>query len=112
MNTVYYAPDLEASLNHLRCPVRHRKFITSTNLVERSFEEEKRRSKVLPRFFDEKSCLKLALASLLRASWKERRIPLSFSEQQELRELRYQLGQLERPEKELVKEPHLLALRK
>jgi len=39
-------------LNHLRCPVRHRKFITSTNLAERSFEEEKRRSKVLPRFFD------------------------------------------------------------
>jgi len=141
LNTVYYAPDLasgkerarefrekyeriypsavkcfqedlEACLNHLRCPVRHRKFITSTNLVERSFEEEKRRSKVLPRFFDEKSCLKLAFASLLRASWKWRRIPLSFGEQKELLELRYQLGQLARPEKNPIKEHHLLALRK
>ncbi|MCD5401229.1 hypothetical protein LR013_01345 [candidate division NPL-UPA2 bacterium] len=29
--------------------------------------EEKRRSKVLPRFFDERSCLKLAFATLIRA---------------------------------------------
>ena len=97
-----FQEDLEACLNHLRCPARHRRFITSTNLVERSFEEEKRRSKVLPRFFDEKSCLKLAFASLLRASWKWRRIPISLTEQRELLELRYQLGQLARPEKSRI----------
>jgi len=107
-----FQEDLDACLNHLRCPVRHRKFITSTNLAERSFEEEKRRSKVLPRFFDEKSCLKLAFASLLRASWKWRRVPISFSEQRELLELRYQLGQLPRPEKSTVEEHHVLVLKK
>jgi transposase-like protein len=103
-----FQEDLEACLHHLRCPVRHRRFITSTNLVERSFEEEKRRSKVLPRFFNEKSCLKLAFASLLRASWKWRRIPISQTEQRELLELRYQLGQLARPEKSRIEGPPVL----
>jgi putative transposase len=41
--------DLEASLNHLRVPVRHRINVRTTNLLARSFEEERRRSKVIPR---------------------------------------------------------------
>ncbi len=32
--------DLEASLAHLRLPAAHRKHVRTTNLVERSFEEE------------------------------------------------------------------------
>ncbi|MDF1537108.1 MAG: hypothetical protein P1S46_11540, partial [bacterium] len=32
------------------------------------FGEQRRRTKVIPRFFDEKSCLKLAFASLIRAA--------------------------------------------
>lgn len=90
--------DFGACINHLKCPARHRKSITSTNLVERSFLEEKRRSKVIPRFFDEKSGLKLAFASLIRASQKWRRLHITFDEQIKLMELRYKLGQ--RAEKE------------
>lgn len=84
--------DLLACLNHLKCPARHRKFITSTNLAERSFLEEKRRSKVIPRFFDEKSGLKLAFASLIRASQSWRRLNITFDDQVKLMELRHKLG--------------------
>jgi transposase-like protein len=38
--------DLDASLAHLRLPVRHRRFVRTTNLIERSFEEERRRSRI------------------------------------------------------------------
>jgi putative transposase len=41
------ADDLEASLAHLRLPVRHRVNVRTTNLLERTFEEERRRSKVI-----------------------------------------------------------------
>jgi len=50
-----FADDLEASLAHLKLPVVHRKHIRTTNLVERSFEEERRRAKVIPRFRGEKA---------------------------------------------------------
>ena len=63
-----FSEDLEACLNHLKCPVKHRKAIRTTNMLERSFLEEKRRTKIIPRFFDEKSCLKLVFATLVRAS--------------------------------------------
>jgi transposase-like protein len=86
-----FAEDLEACLNHLRCPVVHRKVIRTTNLLERTFEEEKRRSKVIPRFFDEKSCLKLAFATLIRVSQRWRRIRISG----------FELGQIDRLKKEL-----------
>lgn len=88
--------DLDACLNHLRCPIEHRKSITSTNLLERAFGEEKRRSKVLPRFFDEKSCLKLAFATLFRASGKWRRMRMGYKEQLQIMNLRYELGQISR----------------
>lgn len=53
------ADDLEASLAHLKLPVRHRISARTTNLLERSFEEERRRTKVIPRLLDEKSAMKL-----------------------------------------------------
>ena len=84
--------DLEACLNHLKCPAKHRKSISTTNLVERSFGEEKRRSKVIPRFFDEKSGLKLAFASLIRASQRWNKLRITFDEQAQLMELRHKLG--------------------
>jgi transposase-like protein len=46
------ADDLEASLSHLRVPARHRINVRTTNLLERSFEEERRRTKVIPRLLD------------------------------------------------------------
>jgi len=91
-----FQEDLDACLNHLRCPVEHRKSITSTNLLERAFGEEKRRSKVLPRFFDEKSCLKLAFATLFRASQKWHRVRMGYKEQLQIMSLRYELGQISR----------------
>lgn len=75
--------DLEASLQHLKLPWRLRKFIRTTNLAERSFVEERRRSKTIPRFFSEKSCLKLVHATLIRAAarWQRIRItPLEFEQ--------------------------------
>ncbi len=42
------ADDLEASLAHLKVPARHRINVRTTNLLERTFEEERRRTKVIP----------------------------------------------------------------
>ncbi|MDH7578783.1 MAG: transposase, partial [Bacillota bacterium] len=84
--------DLEASLNHLRVPPVHRKYVRTTNLIERSFLEQRRRTKVIPRFFDEKSCLKLVFATLWRASQKWRRVRFTEHEQEQLKKLRDDLG--------------------
>ncbi|MGH2728461.1 MAG: transposase [Actinomycetota bacterium] len=43
--------DLDASLAHLRVPPKHRRYVRTTNLIERSFEEERRRTKVIPRLW-------------------------------------------------------------
>jgi len=63
-----FADDLEASLAHLKVPVRHRINVRTTNLLERSFLEERRRTKVIPRLMDEKSAMKLVFATLMRVS--------------------------------------------
>lgn len=76
--------DLEASLAHLRLPAAHRKHVRTTNLVERSFEEERRRAKVIPRFRSERECLKLVFAVLWRASERWRRVQFSEHEQKQL----------------------------
>lgn len=87
-----FEDDLEASLAHLYLPAVHRRFVRTTNLIERSFGEEKRRSKVIPRFFDEKSALKLAFATLWRTSQRWRRVRFSEIEQKHVLELRKKLG--------------------
>jgi transposase-like protein len=84
--------DLAALLNHLRLPWRLRKFVRTTNLVERSFVEERRRSKTLPRFFTEKSCVKLVFATLLRAAERWQRIVLSRLELAQLQVLYQERG--------------------
>src|SRR5207253_11193574 len=58
------ADDLDALVVHLRCPVRHRRRWRSTNLLERSLGEVKRRTKVMGRFPGETSCLSLVWAVL------------------------------------------------
>lgn len=87
-----FEDDLEASLAHLYLPAVHRRYVRTTNLIERSFGEEKRRSKVIPRFFDEKSALKLAFATLWRTSQRWRRVRFSEIEQKHVFELRKKLG--------------------
>ena len=49
---------------HLRHPPRHRRRWPSTNLLERSLGEVKRRTKVMGRFPGEESCLSLVWAVL------------------------------------------------
>jgi putative transposase len=86
------ADDLDASLAHLRVPVRHRINVRTTNLIERCFEEERRRSKVIPRFGEEKSAMKLVFATLMRVSDRWNRVSVTEMERQQLRLLRQQLG--------------------
>lgn len=84
--------DGEASVTHLKLPVAHRKHVRTTNLIERSFLEERRRTKIIPRFFDERSCLKLVYATLVRASQRWYRIPMTDRHREQLRQLRHELG--------------------
>src|SRR5437660_727763 len=53
------ADDLDALVVHLRYPLRHRERWRSTNLLERSLGEVRRRTKVMGRFPGESSCLSL-----------------------------------------------------
>ncbi len=87
-----FADDLEASLAHLRLPARHRINARTTNLIERSFVEERRRTKVIPRFTDERSAMKLVFAVLIRAADRWCRVSVSELERQQLRLLRRELG--------------------
>jgi putative transposase len=83
--------DLEAQLVHLKLPWPHRKFVRTTNLIERSFVEERRRTKTLPRFFTEKSCLKLVHATLIRAATRWQRITITPLEYEQLKLLYQEL---------------------
>jgi putative transposase len=58
------ADDLDALVVHLRYPLRHRERWRSTNLLERSLGEVRRRTKVMGRFPGETSCLSLVWAVL------------------------------------------------
>jgi len=56
------ADDLAALTVHLAYPLRLKRRLRSTNLLERSLEEVRRRTKVIGRFPGEASCLTLAWA--------------------------------------------------
>jgi putative transposase len=58
------AEDLPALCVHLSYPLRLRRRLRSTNLLERSLEEVKPRTKVIGRFPGETSCLSLCWAVL------------------------------------------------
>ena len=60
--------DLDALVVHLRFPYEHRKRTRSTNLLERTFVEVRRRTKVIGRFPGETSALSLIWAVLELAS--------------------------------------------
>jgi transposase-like protein len=98
-----FEDDFDACIQHLKCPAHHIRFISSTNLAERSFGEQKRRSKVIPRFFDEKSGLKLVFASLIRASQGWRKISFTFDDQIRIMELRHKLGHKAKKERKISK---------
>jgi transposase-like protein len=89
-----FQDDWEACVAYLRCPAIHHKRIRTTNLLERSFLEERRRTRTIPRFFSEKSCLKLVFATLWRASQRWQGVRMTEIERQQLELLRRELGQL------------------
>jgi transposase-like protein len=89
-----FQDDLEACLSFLRCPASHHKRIRTTNLLERVFVEERRRTRTIPRFFDERSCLKLVFATLWQASERWQSVRMSEFERQQLDHLRRDLGLL------------------
>ncbi len=64
--------DLAALVCHLRFPAEHRKRIRSTNLLERTFVEVRRRTKVIGRFPGETSalCLIWAVLELSSRGWR------------------------------------------
>ena len=88
--------DLESCLMHMKFPQEHWKSIRTTNLMERTFEEGRRRTKVIPRFPSERSCLKLVYATLIDASKKWRGVRMSVSAIEQLNLMRDKLfGQAE-----------------
>ncbi len=89
-----FQDDWEACIAYMRCPAVHHKRIRTTNLLERTFLEERRRTKVIPRFFTEKSCIKLVFATLWRASQRWQDVKMSEFERQQLKLLRRELGLL------------------
>jgi putative transposase len=89
--TACFLDDFEACIAHLRLPIAHRKAIRTTNLLERLFGEERRRTKIIPHAFDEKPILKLMYAALIRASQTWRRILISEFELKQIEELRIEL---------------------
>jgi putative transposase len=67
-------------------------FIPVTNLCERSFVEERRRTKVIPRFTSEKAAMKLVFATLIRAADRWCRVSITDLERHQLKLLRAELG--------------------
>lgn len=88
--------DADASLNHLYVPQRHQPYVRTSNLAERAFEEERRRTKVIPHLWDESSVVKLVFAVLIRVSERWGKKAFSTFEQHQIRTLRRQ-RQLDEP---------------
>jgi len=86
-----FQDDLEACLVYLHCPLAHHKSIRTTNLLERAFQESRRRTKVIPKFFTEKACLKLVFSALWKTSQRWRKVTMTELEQQQLKLLRKEL---------------------
>jgi putative transposase len=84
------ADDLDALVVHLRYPARHRRRWRSTNLLERSLGEVKRRTKVIGRFPGETSCLTLVWVVLdLYITHATNSIKFTQLERQSLKRMRY-----------------------
>jgi transposase-like protein len=83
--------DFEACIAQLRFPLGHRRAIRTTNLLERLFGEERRRTKVIPHAFCERAVLKLMYAALIRAAERWRGIRITEFEQRQLRAIREEI---------------------
>jgi putative transposase len=83
--------DAEASLNHLEVPHRHQQYVRTSNLVERAFVEERRRTKVIPHLWTAGSLVHLVFGVLIRVSDRWSKKCFSEFEQQQIRSLRTRL---------------------
>lgn len=81
--------DLNACLTHLKYPLGHRRYIRTTNMLERTFEEEKRRTKVFPQHQNERGAVGLVFAVLYRVSKRWIKVSMTPLELIQLRELRH-----------------------
>jgi transposase-like protein len=86
-----FLDDFDACTAHLRFPLRHRKVIRTTNLLERLFGEERRRTKVVSHAFGERPVLKLMYAAVIRAADRWRGLTMSEFEQRQLKAIREEL---------------------
>src|SRR5438876_93555 len=83
--------DFEACIAHLRFPLGHRRAIRTTNLLERLFGEERRRTKVIPHAFGERAVLKLMYAALIRSAERWRGLRITEFEQRQLRAIQEEI---------------------
>ena len=80
--------DLEECVTYVRFPETHHQRIRTTNRLERLNGESRRRTKVIPRFPTERSCLSLLYASLITASRHWRGIQMTVRDVKQLQQLR------------------------
>ena len=66
--------------------------IRTTNLLERLFLEERRRTKIIPHAFGERPVLKLMYAAVIRAADRWRGIAVGEFEHRQLRAIRAELN--------------------
>jgi transposase-like protein len=86
-----FEDDFDACIAHLLCPIAHRRVIRTTNLLERLFGEERRRTKVIPHAFGERAVLKLMYAALIRAAERWHGLKMTDFERRQLAALRAEL---------------------
>ena len=92
--TACFLDDFAACIAHLQLPIAHRRVTRTTNLLERLFGEERRRTKVIPHAFGERAVLKLMYAALIRASQTWKRVVISEFELRQLEQLREHLNRV------------------
>jgi putative transposase len=87
-----FQDDFEACIAHLGFPLAHRRAVRTTNLLERLFGEERRRTKVIPHAFGERAVLKLMYAALIRAAERWRGLKMTAFERRQLQAVRAELN--------------------
>lgn len=86
-----FLDDFDACIAQLQCPPEHRRAIRTTNLLERLFREERRRTNAVSTFFGERPVLKLMYAAVIRASARWNGLQINDLEHQQLKRLRQRL---------------------
>lgn len=94
--TACFQEDFAGCTAHLRLPIAHRMATRTTNLLERLFAEERRRTKTIPHAFGERAVLKLMYAALIRASDSWNGVKVTEFETRQLHALREELERAHR----------------